>query len=125
MRSRYLLFASALCSLFFAILLRCWQLQIQSEGLFEDKALKNQLRTIPIPAKRGEILDRHGRVLAGNRLSYRLKLLDPSLPITHKQIDLLASILGGEVDELKKKSSGAMVTISTRSFSERISVAAV
>ena len=103
MRSRFLLYAAALILGFSSILLRCWQLQIQSESLFEDKALKNQLRTFPIPAKRGEILDCNRMVLAGNRSAYRVKLLDPSLPVTHRQLELLGSILGGSIQELKKK----------------------
>ena len=112
MRSRFLLFASALFLGFASILLRCWQLQIQSEGLFEDKALKNQLRTIPIRAKRGEILDCLGNCLAGNRSAYRVKILDPSLPVTHRQLELLASILGGSPERLKKKSPAGGETTS-------------
>ncbi len=103
MRTRFLLYAVALVLGFSSILLRCWQLQIQSESLFEDKALKNQLRTFPIPAKRGDILDCNRVVLAGNRSAYRVKLLDTSLPITHRQLQLLGSILGVTVSELKKK----------------------
>jgi len=103
LRTRFLLLAIALILGFTSLLLRCWQLQIQSEGLFEDKALKNQLRTFPIPAKRGEILDRNGEVIAGNRSAYRIKLLDPSLPVTHEQLAFLGSILGGTVAELRKK----------------------
>ena len=98
-----MLYALALVFGFTSVLIRCWQLQIQSEGLFEDKALKNQLRTFPIPAKRGKILDRRDKVLAGNRNAYRVKLLDPSLPVTHRQLELLGSILGGTTKELKIK----------------------
>jgi penicillin-binding protein 2 len=85
------------------LMLRCWQLQIQSKGLFEDQALRNQLRTFPIPAKRGLIIDQNGVVLAGNRSAFSVTLMDPSLPVTHRQLKLLATILGGTVDELKKK----------------------
>jgi penicillin-binding protein 2 len=115
MRQRFLVFALALAAGFGAVLLRCWQLQIVSEGLFEDQAMRNQLRTFPIAAERGEILDAQGRILAGNRDSYRVKLIDPSLPVTHKQMELLASILGGTVDELKKNSCGIAPSTSTRS----------
>ncbi len=103
MRTRFLFFAAALTLGFSSILLRCWQFQVQLEGLFEGKSLKNQLRTFLIPAKRGEILDCNGILLAGNRSGYTVKLLDPSLPVTHRQLSLLGSILGGSVSELKKK----------------------
>jgi len=119
-RSRFVLLAGILFIGFACILGRCWQLQIQSEGLFEDKALQNQQRTFPIPAKRGIICDRNGRLLAGNRRVYKVTLLDPSLPITHRQLERLASILGGSVSELKKKSIRVGATISIRYFFAKI-----
>jgi len=85
------------------LMVRCWQLQIKSKGFFEDQALKNQLRTFPIPAKRGLIVDKNGIVLAGNRSAFSVTLMDPSLPVTHRQLKLLATILGGTVNGLKKK----------------------
>ena len=112
MRGRFLLFSMAIFLGLFVVLLRCWQLQIQSKGLFEDQALKNQLRTYPIQAKRGLITDRRGVVLAGNRSAFSVTLMDPSLPVTHHQLKLLSTILGGTVDELKKKSENTGENIS-------------
>ena len=120
MKRRFLVLTSVLVLGFSAVMIRCWQLQIVSEGTFEDQALRNQLRTFPIPAERGEILDRHGMVLAGNRNAYRVKLLDPSLPVLHTQIELLASILGDSVDEVKKNSGLIEATTSTPSSSAKI-----
>lgn len=104
MRSRFIMFSVAIFFGLSTLMLRCWQLQIQSKGLFEDQALRNQLRTFPIQAKRGLIIDTNGVVLAGNRSAFSVTLMDPTLPVTHRQLKLLATILGGTVDGLKKKS---------------------
>ena len=103
MRNRFVMFSVAIFAGLSTLMLRCWQLQIQSVGLFKDQALRNQLRTFPIPAKRGLIVDRNGVVLAGNRSAFSVTLMDPSLPVTHRQLKLLAAILGGTVKGLKKK----------------------
>ena len=47
-----------------------WQL-VQGEE-FEQISLSNRTDTIEIEAARGEILDRNGEVLAGNRSSYNI-----------------------------------------------------
>jgi len=111
MRYRFLIFSFVIFSGILLVLIRCWHLQVQSKGLFEEQALKNQLRTFPIPARRGVITDRYGRVLANNRSTFSVKLMDPSLPVTHRQLNLLATILGDTVDELKKKFKNIKVNI--------------
>src|ERR1044071_1696776 len=50
-------------AVFAVLLLRLWSLQILSCSEYETAALNNQLRTFPIEAPRGPILDRNGRVL--------------------------------------------------------------
>ena len=50
--------------IFGAILFRLWFLQVLSGEQFLQKANANRVRTLPIPAPRGEILDRYGRPIA-------------------------------------------------------------
>jgi cell division protein FtsI (penicillin-binding protein 3) len=47
-----------------AIEARLVYLQVISHDELADRAERQQLRTVPAPAKRGEIFDRHGRLLA-------------------------------------------------------------
>jgi len=62
------------------LLLGFWKLQIVQSGHFADLAEKNRVRSIPIIAPRGKILDRYGRVLVDNYPSFSILLLrdDPA-----------------------------------------------
>lgn len=54
---------------------RLWILQVQQhEGLLQ-RADSNRTAVVPIPPRRGEILDRNGEVLARNYLSYTLDVV--------------------------------------------------
>ena len=50
-------------------------LQVIRYGYYTDQAEGNRARVEPIPADRGLILDRNGKVLAENRPSYQLELV--------------------------------------------------
>jgi penicillin-binding protein 2 len=56
-------------SLIAALVLRLWFLQVLSVSTFRVQAESNEVRIVPIPAARGNILDRNGKVLVANRLS--------------------------------------------------------
>ncbi len=90
---------------FLVVAFRCWQLQVRYELFFESRALDNQLRRVPVPARRGDVYDRNGALLATSRLVYDVKLIDPSRPVARSQVELLASILGLDEEEVKKNFS--------------------
>lgn len=55
--------------------IRLWVLQVQEhEGLLQ-RADRNRTAVVPIAPRRGEIVDRHGEVLARNYLSYTLDVV--------------------------------------------------
>lgn len=84
---------------------RLAQLQIYEGGRFLKLAEGNRLRIIPQLAPRGVIRDRHGRILASNRLSYSLALY----PIKMKRaqvgevIDRLQALLGVDGAEIRRR----------------------
>jgi len=53
---------------------RLWFLQITRGEHYRTQAEKNRLRIIELPAPRGLILDRQGRVLVDNEISFSLIL---------------------------------------------------
>ncbi len=59
----------ATLSLFGALFARLWYLQVVSAHDLRLAANTNHIRTVPLPAPRGRILDRNGIVLVDNRLS--------------------------------------------------------
>jgi len=68
-RSRMKVLAFLVVMMFAAITTRLWFLQVLASQQFTKEANQNQVRLVPIEPIRGQILDRHGNVLVGNRPS--------------------------------------------------------
>lgn len=60
-----------------------WDLQVLNEEFYSEKAQQNQIKSLPILAPRGKILDRDGRVIVDNHESYRLILSRENLRAPH------------------------------------------
>ncbi len=58
----------------FILLAGLWWVQVVSSRKYQSHLETQAYRTIRVPAVRGKILDREGRVLAENRASYNLSL---------------------------------------------------
>ncbi len=67
-------------ALFAIIFFRLWYLQVLSGSQYRQQANVNFVRTLPIAAPRGEILDRNGNVLATDRPSYVVQIVPDQLP---------------------------------------------
>ncbi|HEV3378760.1 MAG TPA: penicillin-binding protein 2 [Thermoleophilaceae bacterium] len=65
---------------FAIIFFRLWYLQVLSGDKYVAEAQNNQLREIKVQAPRGEIVDRHGRVLVRNRVGYAVRVTPDRLP---------------------------------------------
>lgn len=61
--------------IFAGLVLRLWYLQVVQGPFYQDLAVSNRLRLLPIAAPRGEIFDRHGRPLATIRNSFTVSVL--------------------------------------------------
>jgi penicillin-binding protein 2 len=68
------LLAVALAGGLFVLLAGLWWVQVVSARKYENHLETQSYRTVRIPAVRGKILDRDGRVLAENRPRYNLSL---------------------------------------------------
>src|SRR5581483_8484211 len=51
-----------------------WKLQVQNPDVYSEAAERNRIKSMPILAPRGKILDREGRVIVDNKASYSLLL---------------------------------------------------
>jgi penicillin-binding protein 2 len=67
-------------------------LQILRYDYYTDQAQGNRARLDPIPANRGLILDRNGKVLAENQPSYQLELIREQVPDLEQALKGLVSI---------------------------------
>lgn len=61
-------------AIFLWLLTGFWQLQVQNTEIYEERAEHNSVKALPIPAPRGRILDREGRVLVDNAPTFRVML---------------------------------------------------
>src|SRR5512146_2917257 len=52
-----------------------WRLQVMSSQYYDELAQRNRIRTVPILAPRGKILDREGRIIVDNYPSFTALLL--------------------------------------------------
>jgi penicillin-binding protein 2 len=60
--------------IFVALIARLWYLQVINSQGFAQRAQANRIRVIPIPAPRGTIFDRKGKVLVTSKSSYNIVL---------------------------------------------------
>ena len=60
-----------------------WDLQVRNPGLYSVQADRNRIKSLPILAPRGKILDREGRVLVDNHSSFSLILSRENLKPEH------------------------------------------
>ena len=85
------------------LLIGFWKLQIVQSGHFADLAEKNRIRSIPIIAPRGKILDRYGRVIVDNYPSFSILLLRDDPAQIQKDLPQITTGLGVTADDLKQQ----------------------
>lgn len=67
---RVLLFVAVLGLLFFVLAAKLFALQILNTDVYASISSRNQMRMVAQPAKRGDIYDRNGVMLAGSEICY-------------------------------------------------------
>jgi penicillin-binding protein 2 len=74
---------------FLVIFFRLWYLQVLSGDRYLAEAKNNQVREISVQAPRGEILDRDGKLLVGNRTALALQVRTDQLPQADGRADVV------------------------------------
>jgi penicillin-binding protein 2 len=80
-------------------------LQVVRHEYYSDLSQGNRVRTEPIPAARGLILDRNGEVVASNQPAYQLELVPeevPDIKDTLRRLAGLGLLPAAEVDEMRR-----------------------
>ena len=82
------------------LLIGFWKLQVIDSDKYAQWAERNRVRSIPVIAPRGRMLDRDGRVLVDNYPSFSVLLLrdDPALVMKH--LPAIAEGLGVPINDL-------------------------
>ena len=85
------------------LLLGFWKLQVIDADKYGVMAERNRVRSIPIIAPRGRMLDRDGRVLVDNYPSFSVLLLRDDEAAVSKNLPAIADGLGLSLDDLKEQ----------------------
>ena len=95
------LFQYTVVGVFLFLISGFWRLQIESPEVYTEQAARNRIKSLPVLAPRGKILDRDGRVVVDNHSSFSLILSRDSYRPEH--LRPIADGLNLEADELSNK----------------------
>ena len=76
-------FQYATVAVFLFLIAGFWNLQVQHPQFYDERAMQNSIKSVPILAPRGRLLDRDGRVIVDNHASFSLILARESLKEEH------------------------------------------
>lgn len=82
---RTLLMKTGLVGVFITMATKLGIMQLAQGEKYKKQAERNVIRTVPLPAARGLIVDRRGRRLAQNRRAWELRILPNKLPDKNDQ----------------------------------------
>jgi penicillin-binding protein 2 len=88
-----------------ALIVRLFVLQVSRHDYYAELSQGNRVRTEPIPAARGLILDRHGELIAGSQPAYQLELVPEEvsdIDATLEGLVQLNLIRAEDVDEIAR-----------------------
>ena len=76
-------FQYAIVAIFVFLLIGFWSLQVYNHEANSELAERNRVKTVPVPAPRGKILDRDGFVIVDNHSSFTVALSQETLKLEH------------------------------------------
>jgi penicillin-binding protein 2 len=94
-------FQYTVVAVFIFLISAFWSLQVQNPDVYSEAAERNRIKSTPILAPRGKILDRDGRVIIDNKASYSLLLNRDQLRFEH--LPAIADALKLDYNELAEK----------------------
>jgi penicillin-binding protein 2 len=86
---------------FAALAVGFWIFQIGQHEKFREMAENNRLRRLPLPAPRGVLLDRHGKVLVENQSTFNLALVREQTKNLSEVLRIVAFATGVDLQELE------------------------
>lgn len=103
----------AVTFLFLSVTVRVFIVQIADGRDLQSGAIDQWTRELPIAAKRGEIVDRNGVVLAGSDTSFSIFVRPRTVKSPELVAETLAEKLGLDAGSLKEKISGSSSSVVT------------
>ncbi|MBZ2177078.1 MAG: penicillin-binding protein 2 [Acidobacteriota bacterium] len=98
---RVAFFQYVIVAVFLFILSGFWNLQVQDNEIYTEAADRNRIKSTPMLAARGKILDREGRVIVDNHSSFSVILSRENLKEEH--LPAIAAGLNLDVEDLHSR----------------------
>jgi len=98
---RIAFFQYLIVAVFLYLISGFWELQVLHPEYYAEQAERNRIKALPVPAPRGKILDREGRLIVDNHSSFSLMLLRENLKL--ESVRPLAEGLGLSYEEVAAK----------------------
>ncbi len=102
-KKRLIIIAISFALIFFIYISRLWYLQITKFSYYSEKAKENILKTFEIQAPRGLILDRNGKIIVDNQMSFSLMLTREFFKNKKATLNVLKKIFNLDSEYVKKK----------------------
>ena len=96
---------------FFLLAVRLFQIQIVDGAEYQQKAMEQWTRDVPVPSKRGIIYDRNGKELATNAPAYEIYVRPVEVEEKETTAQTLAEILNMDKEDLLEKVSAKKDTV--------------
>ena len=88
--------------IFFVLIVKFFYLQIYRYDKYRQKADYNRIRMVTTPAPRGQLLDRHGKILAGNRSDFTISVIKGEMGSVGKGLNNIGNYLNMSGSTLEK-----------------------
>src|SRR5215813_7333585 len=98
---RIAVFQYTAVAIFLLLISGFWVLQVRDHEANSELAERNRIKTVPLHAPRGKILDRDGRVIVDNHQAFEVRLTRENLKPEH--IEPIALGLHLEPDDLRAR----------------------
>src|SRR3954469_626661 len=93
----------AILGVFLVLSYGLWRLQVAGNDKYGTLAERNRVRTVPILAPRGKILDREGRTIVDNYPSFSVLLLRDQVKSLEPDIERIATGLNMSPSDIRDR----------------------
>lgn len=109
-QKRLLSFIMIVAFIFFIVIIRLFILQLSSSKTLQLKAVDQWVRSLPLTAERGKIVDRNGNILAISNTSYDVYVRAKEVEDANLVATYLSSVLNMDYDIIYKKAKDVLIS---------------
>ena len=85
------------------LLFRVWFLQIYKGDYYQRLSENNRIRYVEVPAPRGVVYDRSGKIIVGNRPYYDLAYIPQYVEDRDTTLDVISNLLNIDIETLERR----------------------